>query len=512
MSSLLERCARLLGLLLGGLLLLAAAAAAQGDVEAVGEFKRHFRKFKDAATRTEAVLALREVDSPELVGLLGPLLVDPEPEVARAARSVLSELGSPASIAAVEQALLAATGATRAGWLEVAALGRFPLLPETVQKCLADKDWSVRRAALSALAAQGGDAALALPLAQDKEPAVRCAALEALAALKSELVLAPARAALQDEVWQVRASAAAALGRVRHKDSIEPLIARMESEEGRLVADYGKALSAITGRQFGERASAWRQFWTTYATRFEIPTDAQLAELRAKEAAANATYHAERAVNYHGIATPSRSILFVIDVSGSMENLVVERERFADGGYPSMARIDIVKTELARTIERLEGYVQFNILAFATDVRFWKKSLVAANALNKAGAADWVGRLEPLGGNSRADLAQAGLTAAAGLEAGKTNTYGALVAALGVAGRGARDASYQTAIDTIFFLSDGRPSHGTYVDTDDILREIRAANELRKVVLHTIAIGEFEKDFMRRLAEDSGGTFVDLGK
>lgn len=508
MDRLLARCAHALACLV----LLAAAAVAQGDVEAVGEFKRHFRKFKDAATRTEAVLALREVDTPELVGLLGPLLADPEPEVARAARTVLAELKSAPSIAAVEQALLAANGATRAAWLEVAALGKFPLATETLQKSIADKDWSVRRAALEALAAQNGDGQLALPLAQDKEPAVRCAALEALARMKSELVLAPARAALQDEVWQVRASAAAALARVRHKDSIEPLIARMEREEGRLVTDYGAALGAITGRQFGERASAWRQFWTTYAGRFEIPSDAQLAELRAKEAAANAQYHVERATNYHGIATPSRAILFVIDVSGSMENHVVEKERFTDGGYPSMARIDIVKTELARTIERLEGYVQFNILAFATDVRFWKKSLVTANALNKTGAAEWVSRLEPLGGNSRADLAQAGLTATAGLEAGKTNTYGALVAALGVAGRGTHDKNYQVAIDTIFFLSDGRPSHGDYVDTDDILREIRSANELRKVVLHTIAIGEFEKDFMRRLAEDSGGTFVDLGK
>jgi hypothetical protein len=64
----------------------------------------------------------------------------------------------------------------------------------------------------------------------------------------------------------------------------------------------------------------------------------------------------------------------------------------------------------------------------------------------------------------------------------------------------------------VFFLSDGRPSHGDYVDPEDILREVRAANKLRKVVLHTIAIGEFQKDFMNRLAEDNGGVFVDLGR
>ena len=44
-------------------------------------------------------------------------------------------------------------------------------------------------------------------------------------------------------------------------------------------------------------------------------------------------------------------MLFVIDVSGSMESDVVEKDRFADGDYPSYSRMDIVKTELARTVE-----------------------------------------------------------------------------------------------------------------------------------------------------------------
>ena len=66
--------------------------------------------------------------------------------------------------------------------------------------------------------------------------------------------------------------------------------------------------------------------------------------------------------------------------------------------------MDIVKTELQRTIENLEDYVEFNILAFATEVKPWKKKLVKANVLNKSNAIDWVGRLEPLGGASRQDL------------------------------------------------------------------------------------------------------------
>ncbi|MCA9003613.1 MAG: hypothetical protein KDB61_16940, partial [Planctomycetes bacterium] len=167
---------------------------------------------------------------------------------------------------------------------------------------------------------------------------------------------------------------------------------------------------------------------------------------------------------------------------------------------------------LQRTIEGLESYVKINILAFATDVKTWKKKLVPANVLNKKSAIDWVGRLEAIGGTSKEDLAAAGLTGAANLEAGKTNTFGVLMEALGAAGRGTKDKYYEVEVDTIFFLSDGRPTVGELVDPDDILREVRKSNELRKVVIHTIAIGEFDKQFMAQLAEGTGGVFVDLGR
>jgi len=250
-----------------------------------------------------------------------------------------------------------------------------------------------------------------------------------------------------------------------------------------------------------------------------MPTKEGIAFLRAKREArtgddSKTEYYKSGAVQYQGIETLSRSIMFVIDVSGSMEALVTEKERFEAGGYASYSRMEICKTELMRTLDGLQPHVNFNILAFATDVDPWKAKLVPANVLNKAAAKSWVARLVPIGGSSKEDLAQAGLVGAASLDKGKTNTYGALTAALNVQGgpRTGADKNYMTDVDTIFFLSDGRPTVGDYVDTDDILREVTAANQLRKVVLHTIAIGEFEKTFMKRLAEQNGGQFVDLGK
>ncbi|MEM7517489.1 MAG: hypothetical protein AAF368_11280, partial [Planctomycetota bacterium] len=295
-----------------------------------------------------------------------------------------------------------------------------------------------------------------------------------------------------------------------------PLIDSLEREEGRLQEDAAAALENITGRAFGLRKELWRRFWDNAKDRYEIPTDAEMAKLRAKQKEIRENYKPEGASTFHGIDTPSRSILFIIDVSGSMESTVTELERFEDGDYPSMSRIDIVKTELARTIESLESYVEFNILAFATEVKSWKKGQVKANVLNKKSAMDFAKGLEAIGGQSKQDLARNGLGGSANLEAGKTNTFGALMRGLDADEdankKHARTGSYDIGIDTIFFLSDGRPTHGKFTDTDDVLREVKAANELRKVVIHTIAIGKFQKTFMEILARENDGVYVDLGE
>jgi hypothetical protein len=48
---------------------------------------------------------------------------------------------------------------------------------------------------------------------------------------------------------------------VRNLDSIEPLIARLKVEEGRLRMDIGLALDSITGKTLGDRLEQWESFW-----------------------------------------------------------------------------------------------------------------------------------------------------------------------------------------------------------------------------------------------------------
>ena len=499
------------------LTLITFSAPFQG-ADLVKDFKRYFKKYEDTATRVEAVLALEEIERPEVAEVLAPILADGDGAVVRACERVLSEFRTEPPIARVAE-LLGKSKKTpvRVGLLHAIAEGGYGTAADAVEPLLEDQRPEVRRAALVTWAAlRGGDAVEALlALVEDKDDAVRSAALDALAGIGSSAVVPAAIANLDHGSWPVRASAISALAKVRSRDSIAPLIERLGKEEGRLQEDIGEALDAITGKSLGRRLSAWESFWERFGDEYQIPTDEELAAMRASRAASRRAYGEGEpgSVSYHGIETPSRSILFVIDVSGSMEQEVVDRERYADGGYPSFRRIDIVKTELARTIDHLEPYVRFNVLTFATELRFWKKGLVPANPLYRSSAVEFVSKLDAIGGRSLEGRGPAAALVAADMAAGKTNTYGALMAALGVDGRRSKKKAKPDAwVDTIFFLSDGRPSVGEYIDTDDIRAEVRRENETRRIVIHTLAIGEFERGFMKSLALESGGVYVDLGK
>jgi hypothetical protein len=504
-------------------LLVLFAASSRADESQIQLFKKYYGTYKDTASRVEAILSLEDSDEAAVVELLAPKLKDADLEITNAIVRVFSSFTADGQIEALLTALKTdKSEVVRVGVLRAIAAGKYAGVQPAVAACLADKSWEVKRRAIQALFVLGDTSqapALVAMCSDKEEPAVRCEAIETLARFRSELVVEPAIHGLADKLWQVKASSVFALRQVRSLAAIEPLIAELAvPENGRLLPEIAEALANLTGLEHGVDAELWRQWWEGAKANYVLPTEQGIAYMREKTVARtgegrDVKYNQTGVVEYNGIQTLSRSILFVIDVSGSMEAMVTEKERFEAGGYTSLSRMEICKTELMRTLERLEPYVNFNVLAFATDIDPWKQKLVQANILNKSAAKSWVARLEPIGGSSKEDLAMMGLANSAGLDKGKTNTYGALTAALNVSSAPRTgDKSYLTDVDTIFFLSDGRPTVGTFVDTDDILREIKAANELRKVVIHTIAIGEFEKTFMRRMAEQNGGVFVDLGK
>jgi hypothetical protein len=142
-----------------------------------------------------------------------------------------------------------------------------------------------------------------------------------------------------------------------------------------------------------------------------------------------------------------------------------------------------------------------------------------ANALNKKGAIQYVKKLKALGGAAAQARASVGLSGSAGAEEGRTNTWGALLLGLGVGNEKVRRAVTQSASeevdgvgDTLFFFSDGLPTVGEFVDTVEIRNGIAEINRFRRITIHTVAIGDFKKDWMRMLASENRGQFVDLGR
>lgn len=501
----------------------AALAPFQGKtyeqkLDSVKEFKRFFRKYKEVAQQVESVLALETDDCPEAVDALLPLLRHKEVAIKDAAKQVLSGFRAKASFDKVLTGLVDMKDREmRAELIDVFSRAKQAELLKAIDAICEDKRLGVPEKfqiarALSRLGAKGREGILARFL-EDSAYEVRVASLDTTRVQKLKELGPKIVPMLEDKVWQVQAAAIRTLGKLRTRAAVEPLIEWLK-KDGRLTQDAADALFEITARDFGRDYAQWKKQWKflTSIPNFRLPTDAELAKARkAREEAAKKYALGPGTKTFARIPTESTRVVFVIDCSASMDDFVTDRKKFKDGGYPSFKKIDIVKTELFNTVNGLDKNTYFNILAFGKKVKKWKKWLTRCTISNKASALSFIKRLEPLG------VAKAGgFGGATGDDSGKTNTYDALMLAfdldpakgLVITGKGDKKPP---KLDTIYFLTDGRPSIGKFVDTEDILKEVRKVNEIRGVVIHAISIGEFEASFMRRLATQNGGVFVDLG-
>ncbi len=492
--------------------------------EAVAEFRRYFPRFKTAAERVAAVQTLSGMDCPEAVAELMPLLQYPDQEVRNAALEVIGAYRQEASFAPmVEELAEVKDNQRKADMIRVlAAAEQKQVVPVLLEMVTASRrlDDTLAYELARAFGAVGEGEACREPLRtllQHKGPLVRMAAADAAGSLRVKGLSEELVPLMSDGAWQVEDAAVQALGKIRDPAAVPPLIGALE-RGGRMMEAAADALFEITSLDFGTDAEMWQRQWDNLQSiDWRIPTDEELAKARAARARSDAFYGKRETNQFVGIKTTSTRVLFIIDVSGSMEDVVVERERFEQ--HDDLTKLGIVKSELLSAIDGLSKNTWFNIVAFATDLDPWKKRLVPANIVNRASASSWVKRLAPIGGSASVELAGAGLTGAANLEAGKTNTLKALMYPFSIDPEDPPKSavtqgkvSIKNKLDTVFFLSDGRPSTGVLVDTLEILEEVFRVNEVFRIVFHAIAIGDFQKNFLRDLAEHTGGAFVDLGR
>ena len=187
---------------------------------------------------------------------------------------------------------------------------------------------------------------------------------------------------------------------------------------------------------------------------------------------------------FFDIPIPGRDIVFIIDFSGSMKS------EAADESGKKERKIDVAINELTETLKRFSSEARFNIIILSTEAtrcgkRKMAKIMVPAIEGNKKLAIDFVkslwDRLEDI-------------------KRGRGDHYDALLEALS-----------EPEVDTVFLLSDGNPTYGTYMQQDNIIENIYRFNRFKKIVINTIMTGKkgTNRELMEKLAEMTNGVCVE---
>jgi len=365
---------------------------------------------------------------------------------------------------------------------------------------------------------------------------------------------------IDDRNEKVAISAARALGNKGSLDAIEPLIAQMEKmakkkKDGeRLYSDIRRALEKITGQRDLIEAQDWRNWYN--ANKDKIVPGAPGADGRSETA--RPVIGDAKTVSFFGLEIDSRRIIFVIDVSGSMEipdpppeNWVPdsdlgkgkgttikeddptlkkkkqkEQEKMKDPSVWGEKRKRIVRTknELIRVLKVLQGSVKFNIIAFSDEIRSFNKSLQKATASTKSKAVKWVEKLSASGLTFTDDALREAFKdgqSRPGSGRGDSNSGGKGHRTSSDSPR--RSSSSQGEADTIILLSDGAPTHmggdakaewnghqDSQAIIDSIFNWLEKENKFRKIVIHTLGFTGANFEFMQKLAKETGGTFREI--
>ncbi|MBI5366226.1 MAG: HEAT repeat domain-containing protein, partial [Planctomycetes bacterium] len=335
---------------------------------------------------------------------------------------------------------------------------------------------------------------------KERDPRVRLAVLDALAKLGEARGIPHFVKGLSDEAWQVRAAAAEGMAKlgVGAKDGIEALISAIEKEAAaRTKSLMLDALRKATGdpEHIGSNIDMWKKWWKDHKEAWSGPKEGPKVASAGGGAGATKTQD-----DFFGIPIDSDRIVFILDISGSMEQEYERKGASAVVSGPGSGkgdqgpepfkgtRLDAAKKELIKCLKKLNPKVQFNIIFFNTSIERWKDGLIPASPENIQAAIGYV--------EKQAATMQ-------------TNIWDALELAFKMAGMGLNDKQYKAGVDTIYLLSDGSPyPPDLVVGPEEIIKRAREYNKLKKLRIHTISLGDANTMLMDALARDSGGTSV----
>ena len=242
-----------------------------------------------------------------------------------------------------------------------------------------------------------------------------------------------------------------------------------------------RSLVSLTGKAMpADDVAAWSRWWNGVRDTFKVYVPKETSR--------------QYAPSFYGVTLRSTRILFVLDVSGSMD-YAASNSRYAGGVETKLQQ---VKRELVKTLSMLEARTKFDILFFSNGTRRFAGELVEATPERIEKAKHFVMSQKAGGG---------------------TNLYGTLEHALGMGEPGQPEKDVGFEVDSIILLSDGWPSTGEFIEPEEVVRFVSHANRHARTQIHTIAIGgallpstraAVPVPFMKELAQRNHGQFRNI--
>ncbi|MHC4377766.1 MAG: VWA domain-containing protein [Planctomycetota bacterium] len=363
--------------------------------------------------------------------------------------------------------------------LQESAVDRVP--DELLKLALKGKDESEQVLAIQAVSElRGSDPAwieeLETIATKSRDVRVKSEALLQLAKLgefREELMLE----AMTSENPGAFRAAIRAVEALRSSEAVGMLVAQLGSGNSTFDAEATNVLGHLSGLRYRKNIEAWKRWWGDQGDDFQPLSEERWEEINETrlELARNANTKAE----FFGVQLETERIVFVVDVSGSMQEAIKDQGygggSSAGAGRGGPTRLDAAKGELRQALDKLEEDAYFNILSFSGGVNALSKRMGKAQGKHLDKAKEFVGRMTPGGG---------------------TNIYG-----------GFETAFADELVDTIIFLSDGQPSEGETTDPIVIAERVKAWNAGRNVTVHCISIG-IDLGLLRRIARENGGEYT----
>ncbi len=307
-----------------------------------------------------------------------------------------------------------------------------------------------------------------------EDPRVRCASLALRADRRDPGTLEDAVALLAEPSWPLRKAAVEALRVLHERAAIPPLIALLAQDDlGALRSDVHGALRSLTGEPHGPYAQPWASWWADAQATFEMPR---------RPLPLSVIFAPDRGATFYGITTFSRRVGFALDASGSMAQV----DPSARGRAGAESKLAVARREALGALGSLDDGSRFTVLLFRRGVERLAGGVVRLDAGTRAQARKFLEAAEP------DDV---------------TNLHDALAEAFALAGA-TGPARADPPIDTLFLLTDGRPSAGALTDADALLAAVRAWHRAVPLVVHCVGVGDHDADLLRGIAEATGGRYV----